>query len=62
MPTEIPVIFKPSYGNLTCYVADVSLKRVITKLTGHKSLTESDREALKELGFTFRVIQPHYHV
>jgi hypothetical protein len=49
---------KDVYGNPLIYVADATLQRTIQKLTGRKSLTNSDIEALKELGFTFKVKRP----
>lgn len=53
----IEVIQKEVYGNPLIYVADATLQRTIQKLTGRKSLTDSDIQALKELGFTFRLKQ-----
>lgn len=53
----IEVIRKDVYGNTLTYVADAAVQRSIQKLTGRKSLTDSDLQALKELGFTFRLKQ-----
>jgi len=50
----IEVTQKDVYGNTLTYVADAAVQRSIQKLTGRKSLTDSDIQALKELGFTFR--------
>lgn len=51
----IEVIQKDVYGNTLTYVADAAVQRSIQKLTGRKSLTDGDIQALKELGFTFRL-------
>ena len=53
----IEVIRKDVYGNTLTYAADAAVQRSIQKLTGRKSLTDSDLQALKELGFTFRLKQ-----
>jgi len=53
----IEVIQKDVYGNTLTYVSDAAVQRSIQKLTGRKSLTDSDIQALKELGFTFRLKQ-----
>lgn len=53
----IEVTQKDVYGNTLTYVADAAVQRSIQKLTGRKSLTDSDIQALKKLGFTFRLKQ-----
>lgn len=53
----IEVTQREVYGNTLTYVADAAVQRSIQKLTGRKSLTDSDLQALKELGFTFRLKQ-----
>lgn len=47
----IEVIRKQVWGNDLTYVKDESVRNSVRKLTGRKSLTVSDIEALKELGF-----------
>jgi len=47
----IEVIRKEVWGNDLTYVKEESVRNSIRKLTGRKSLTISDIEALKELGF-----------
>ena len=47
----IEVITKEVWGNELTYVKEESVRNSIRKLTGRKSLTSSDIEALKELGF-----------
>ena len=47
----IEVIRKQVWGNDLTYVKDESVRNSIRKLTGRKTLTVSDIEALKELGF-----------
>tara|TARA_R100001440_G_C2448645_1_gene107713 strand:+ start:233 stop:415 length:183 start_codon:yes stop_codon:yes gene_type:complete len=47
----IEVIKKEVWGNELTYVKEESVRNSIRKLTGRKSLTISDIEALKELGF-----------
>ena len=47
----IEVERKEVYGNTLTYVADESIRNSIKKLTGRKTLTDYDIEALKELGF-----------
>ena len=47
----IEVTQKEVYGNTLTYVTDESVRNSIKKLTGRKTLTDYDIEALKELGF-----------
>ena len=47
----IEVERKEVYGNTLTYVVDESIRNSIKKLTGRKTLTDYDIEALKELGF-----------
>ena len=47
----IEVTQKEVYGNTLTYVSDESIRNSIRKLTGRKTLTDYDIEALKELGF-----------
>jgi len=47
----IEVIRKEVWGNELTYVKEESVRNSIRKLTGRKTLTISDIEALKELGF-----------
>ena len=47
----IEVERKEVWGNELTYVKEESVRNSIRKLTGRKSLTISDIEALKELGF-----------
>ena len=47
----IEVTQKEVYGNTLTYVKEESVRNSIRKLTGRKTLTSYDIEALKELGF-----------
>tara|TARA_R100001480_G_scaffold143701_1_gene141464 strand:- start:269 stop:451 length:183 start_codon:yes stop_codon:yes gene_type:complete len=47
----IEVIRKQVWGNDLTYVKEESVRNSVRKLTGRKTLTISDIEALKELGF-----------
>ena len=47
----IEVERKEVYGNTLTYVKKESVRNSIRKLTGRKTLTDYDIEALKELGF-----------
>ena len=47
----IEVKRKEVYGNTLTYVQKESVRNSIKKLTGRKTLTHYDIEALKELGF-----------
>ena len=47
----IEVERKEVYGNTLTYVTNESVRNSIKKLTGRKTLTDYDVEALKELGF-----------
>ena len=47
----IEVIRKEVWGNELTYVKEESVRNSVRKLTGRKTLTISDIEALKELGF-----------
>tara|TARA_A200000159_G_scaffold5718_1_gene5207 strand:+ start:310 stop:492 length:183 start_codon:yes stop_codon:yes gene_type:complete len=53
----IEVTQKEVYGNTLTYVADESIRKSIKKLTGRKTLTDYDIEALKELGFVLVIEQ-----
>jgi|TARA_B100000519_G_scaffold127220_1_gene109789 hypothetical protein len=53
----IEVKRKEVYGNTLTYVKDESVRNSIRKLTGRKTLTDYDIEALKELGFVLVVEQ-----
>ena len=53
----IEVTQKEVYGNTLTYVADESIRNSIKKLTGRKTLTDYDVEALKELGFVLVIEQ-----
>jgi len=48
----IEVEQKEVYGNKLTYVKKESVRNSIKKLTGRKTLTDYDIQALKELGFT----------
>lgn len=48
---------KQVYGNTLTYVKDESVRNSIKKLTGRKTLTNYDIEALNELGFVLVVQQ-----
>jgi len=45
------------YGNTLTYVKNESVRKSINKLTGRKTLTDYDVEALKELGFVLVIEQ-----
>ncbi len=47
----IEVERKEVYGHTLTYVKNESVRKSINKLTGRKTLTDYDVEALKELGF-----------
>ena len=53
----IEVERKEVYGNTLTYVKKESVRNSIRKLTGRKTLTDYDIEALKELGFVLVVEQ-----
>ena len=53
----IEVERKEVYGNTLTYVANESVRNSIKKLTGRKTLTYYDIEALKELGFVLVIKQ-----
>ena len=53
----IEVERKEVYGNTLTYVKKVSVRNSIKKLTGRKTLTHYDIEALKELGFVLVIEQ-----
>ena len=53
----IEVKRKEVYGNTLTYVKDESVRNSIRKLTGRKTLTDYDIDALKELGFVLVVEQ-----
>ena len=53
----IEVTRKDVYGKTLTYVTDESVRNSIKKLTGRKTLTDYDIEALKELGFVLVIKQ-----
>ena len=53
----IEVKRKEVYGNTLTYVRKESVRKSIQKLTGRKTLTYYDIEALKELGFVLVIEQ-----
>jgi len=53
----IEVERKEVYGNTLTYVKKESVRNSIKKLTGRKTLTDYDVEALKELGFVLVIEQ-----
>ena len=53
----IEVIRKEVWGNELTYVKEESVRNSVRKLTGRKSLTHYDIEALKELGFVLVIEQ-----
>ncbi|MDB4761466.1 hypothetical protein OAG04_00480 [bacterium] len=53
----IQVEKKEVYGNTLTYVKKESVRNSIKKLTGRKTLTYYDIEALKELGFVLVIEQ-----
>jgi hypothetical protein len=53
----IEVIRKEVWGNELTYVKEESVRNSIRKLTGRKTLTHYDIEALKELGFVLVIEQ-----
>ena len=59
----IEITERDVYGKTLIYVADAEVQRTIQKLTGRKSLTPSDIQALGELGFsfTFTIKQPTFN-
>lgn len=49
------------YGLPTMYIVDEELARKVKRLTGHKTVTEHDKSAMEDLGFTFQqVINPKF--
>ena len=50
---NIPTTTREVYGRTLVDVSDPDLARIVARLTGRKTLTESDIEALKQLGITF---------
>jgi len=48
----IEVEQKEVYGNKLTYIKKESVRSAVKKLTGRKTLTDYDIQALKELGFT----------
>lgn len=53
----IEVERKEVYGNTLTYVKKESVRNSVKKLTGRKTLTSYDIEALKELGFILVIEQ-----
>lgn len=56
MNTKIKVTIKTQYGNQRIFVVSEH-KEALRKLTGRETVTQSDIEALKALGYTFEVEQ-----
>ena len=53
----IEVERKEVYGNTLTYIKKESVRNSVKKLTGRKTLTDYDVEALKELGFVLVIEQ-----
>ena len=51
----IKVITKDTYGTKRLYVKTYNERKAIAKLTGKKTISEADIEALGLLGFTVKV-------
>ena len=49
---QVHVITKNVYGNDLFYIKDKIVARLVTNLTGRKSVTGSDLQNLEELGIT----------
>lgn len=49
---QVHVITKNVYGNDLFYIKDKTVARLVTNLTGRKSVTGSDLQNLEELGIT----------
>lgn len=56
MKNVIEFYSKEVYGLAKFYVAEPKMAAIITKLTGRKTLLDSDFEALEALGFTFKAV------
>lgn len=55
MDILIKVDIKQAYGNTHVYVVSGQAE-AISKLTGRKTVTQADIDALKELGFNFEQV------
>lgn len=53
--TTITVREKSVYGNTHMYVTDAYFNRLISGLTGRKTVTEQDLQKLSGLGFTMEI-------
>lgn len=51
----IRVYEKNVYGNVKIYIEDEKIEKIITALTGKKTLNESDLRALKDLGMEVQI-------
>ena len=47
---------KNVYGKNTLYIDDTNTAKIISRLTGQKTLTDNTINCLKELGFTFNQV------
>jgi len=55
---DIPITTREAYGRTLVDVSDPDLARAVARLTGRKTLTESDIAALRELGHTITGSRP----
>ncbi len=55
--TTIKCYEKEVYGNVHIYCFDVDVARHLTVLTGKKTITRSDINALKALGLTVELVE-----
>jgi len=61
MQKTIEFYLKSNYGVTHRYVIDAPTRDALTKLTGRTTLTDSDVDALKALGFELkRVLSPEW--
>lgn len=52
------LVVKSNYGNDQAYIIDEEIASCISSLTGRKTLTHTDQNALVQLGFTFNQVLP----
>jgi hypothetical protein len=59
MTTKLEYYARQVYGATQFYIVDAAMAHNISRLTGHKTLTRDNSEALKALGFELiQVIDP----
>lgn len=54
--TKIDFCVRQVYGLNKMYITDLKIAEIVSRLTGERTLTKRAKEALEDLGFTFKQV------